>query len=139
MLLRMFIFLLFSVFLVSIAIGTEKQGSQNLIQKEMVALDSALKATIDAIVLNEPGRIALAFDEVNKIRAEVEHAVKDGAKITLPKNQKRLREFVRLDNKFHRELEILLKAAKKNKMGVVRSQTHRLLDACVRCHMIFRK
>jgi len=122
-----------------IGITGEDQESGNLVQKEMIALDSALKTTIDAIVLNEPGRIGPAFDEVNTIREQVEHAVEHKARITLPRNQKRFKEFVRLDNKFHHELQVLLKAAKKNKMRVVQKQTHRLLDACVRCHAIFRK
>lgn len=139
MLFRIFIFLFCAVFSAGIAISAEKQESQNLIQKEMTALDSAFKSTVDAVVLNEPGRIAPAFEGVNKIREEVEHAVKVGAKITLPKNQKRFREFVKLDDKFHRNLEVLLKAAKKNRMEDVRKQTHRLLDACVRCHSTFRK
>ena len=123
---------------ISIGTAEENQESGNLIQREMVALDSALKTTIDAIVLNEPKRIGPAFDEVNKTREQVEHAAEHKA-ITLPRNQKRFKEFVRLDNKFHHELEILLKAAQKNKMRIVQKQTHRLLDACVRCHAIFRK
>jgi hypothetical protein len=122
-----------------IATTEENQESGTLVQREMIALDSAFKTTIEAIVLNEPGRIVPAFDEVNKIRGKVEHTVAHREKITLPRNQKRFKEFVRLDNKFHHELEILLKAAKKNKMRVVQKQTHRLLDACVRCHAIFRK
>ena len=122
-------------------IGTaeEDEESGDLILREMIALDNALKTTIDAVVLNEPGRIGPAFDEVNRIREQVEHAVEHKAVITLPRNQKRFKEFVRLDNKFHHELEVLLKAARKNKMRVVQNQTHRLLDACVRCHAIFRK
>ena len=123
---------------VSIGTAEENQESGNLVQREMIALDSAFKTTIDAIVLNEPKRIGQAFDEVNKIREQVEHAAGHKA-LTLPRNQKRFKEFVRLDNKFHHELEILLKAANKNKMRVVQKQTHKLLDACVRCHAIFRK
>ncbi|HUO77344.1 MAG TPA: hypothetical protein VMU21_07170 [Thermodesulfovibrionales bacterium] len=124
---------------ISIGIAEENQESRNLIQREMIALDSALKTTIDSLVLDEPGRIGPAFDEVDKIREQVEYAVEHKVRITLPRNQKRFKEFVRLDNKFHHELQTLLKAAKKNKMGVVQKQTHRLLDACVRCHAIFRK
>lgn len=124
---------------VSIGTAEENQESGDLVQREMIALNSAFKATIDALVLNEPGRIGPAFVEVNKIREQVEHAVEHRVRITLPRNQKRFKEFVRLDNKFHHELELLLKAAKKNKMRVVQKQTHRLLDACVRCHAIFRK
>ncbi len=131
-------FFILTIFSVCAAFGAEKPGTQNLVQNEMVALDGAFKATIDAIVLNEPGKIVPAFNEVNSIREQVEHAVKSGAKLTVPRNQKRIREFVRLDNKFHQELEVLLKAAKKNNMTTVRKQTHRLLDLCVRCHTVFR-
>lgn len=124
---------------VGIAAGVEQQASRNLIQKEMIALDSAFKVTVDAIVLNEPGRILPAFEETNELRVQVERAVKGRTRIVLPKNQKRFREFVRLDDKFHRDLELLLKAAGKKNVAAVQRQTHRLLDACVRCHRIFRK
>lgn len=121
------------------ATGVEQQESRNLIREEMIALDSAFKVAMDAVVLNQPGRILPAFQETNALRVEVERAVKGGAKIELPRNQKRFREFVRMDNKFHQDLELLFKAAKKNNMGLVQRQTHRLLDACVRCHRIFRQ
>lgn len=127
------------VFAIDPASGSEKKQSQSPVQDEMVALDSAFKATIDAIILNEPEKIGPAFGEVNAMREQVERALKGGRKFTLPKHQKRFKEFVKLDNKFHHELEILLKAAKKKKMGAVRRQTHRLLDLCVRCHAVFRK
>jgi hypothetical protein len=68
-----------------------------------------------------------------------EHAIKAGEKVRLPRHQKRFKEFVRLDNKFHHELEVMLKAAKKNKIVAVKRQAQRLLDACVRCHNVFRK
>lgn len=133
------IFLILSIFSASVALGAEKQESQNLVQKEMAALDGAFKTTIDAIVLNEPERINPAFNEVNVIREQVERAVKGGVKLALPRNQKRFKEFARLDDKFHQELAVLLKAAKKKNMMTVRGQTHRLLDLCVKCHMVFRK
>ncbi len=132
------IIFILTIFSVGAAFGAEKPGSQNLVQNEMVALDTAFKATIDAIVLNEPGKIVPAFNEVNSIREQVEHAVKSGAKLALPRNQKRFKEFVRLDDKFHQELGVLLKAANKKNMITVRRQTHRLLDLCVRCHTVFR-
>jgi cytochrome c556 len=125
-------------FAVGIAEGVEQQASTNLIQREMIALDSALKVTVDAIVMNDLGRILPAFQETNKLREQVEQALKRKAEIVLPKNQKRFKEFVRMDHKFHHELDLLLKAAKKKNLGAVQRQTHRLLDACVRCHRIFK-
>ena len=136
------------VFLIAIALvlvfagissAAEKQNAENLILKEMVALDKAFKTTIDAVVLNRLDKIAPAFEEVHKVREEVEKTVKEGKKIALPKNQERFKMFVGLDNRFHKEVEILIESAKKNHMGRVQKQTNRLLGLCVRCHTMFRK
>jgi cytochrome c556 len=135
----LFVVLVVTVFSVGAASGLEKPESQTLLRKEMAVLDSVLKTTVDAVVLNEPARVPPAFDELHVIREQIDRAIKSGVKIPLPKNQKRFREFVRLDNKFHRDLELLLKAANKGSLPAVQRQTHRLLDACVRCHSIFRK
>lgn len=137
--LKIFVVVFIAVSSLSIAIAAEKQEPQNLILKEMIPLDNAFKEIMDAVVLNQPERIAPAFEEVHKVRAEVEDAVKKGAGIRLPRNQKRFKEFVRLDDKFHIELETLLHAAKGKEMRVVQRQAHKLLDFCVRCHAIFRK
>lgn len=127
------------MFYSGIAAGAEKQEAENLILKEMAALDSAFKETIDALVMNQPERIGPAFEEARKAREEVEGAVKKGAKIALPKNQKLFSEFVRLDDRFHFELEKLLDAAKVKKTKIVKKQMHKLLDACINCHEVFRK
>ncbi len=121
-----------------ITAGTEEQESKNLIQREMTALDAALKVAVDAIVLNDLQRIFPAFQEMDSLRAQREETVKGGTRIALPRNQKRFKEFLRLDNKFHHDVDLLLKAARKNNLGAVQRQTHVLLDACVRCHRIFR-
>ncbi len=123
---------------VSVTAAAEEQEPKNLIQREMAALDSALKVTVDAIVLNDLQRIHPAFQEADRLRAQREQAVKGGARIVLPRNQKRFKEFLRMDNKFHHDVDHLLKTARKNNPGAVQRQTHRLLDACVRCHRIFR-
>ncbi len=135
---RLFAFLVLTTFPTSGASGVQGPESRNLIQKEMAALDSALKTTVDALVLNDPGRISLAFDEVEGIRGQIELSIKDGSWITLPKNQKRFKEFLRLDNKFHRDIAILINASRKNHMDVVQREAHKLIDACIRCHTIFR-
>ena len=123
----------------SISSAAEKQNAENLIIKEMMALDKAFKTTIDAVVLNRLDKIAPAFEDVHKVREEVEKTVKEGKKIALPKNQERFKMFVGLDNRFHKEVEILIESAKKNHMGRVQKQTNRLLGLCVKCHTMFRK
>jgi len=136
------------VFLIAIALvlvfagissAAEKQNAENLILKEMVALDKAFKTTIDAVVLNRLDKIVPAFEDAHRVREEVEKTVKGGKKIALPKNQERFKMFVGLDNRFHKEVEILIESAKKNHIGRVQKQTNRLLGLCVRCHAMFRK
>ena len=100
----------------SITLGADKEASQNLIIKEMIALDKAFKTTIDAVVLNRLDKIAPAWEDVHKVREEVEKTVKGRQKIALPKNQERFKIFVGLDNRFHKEVEILIESAKKNHM-----------------------
>ena len=101
----------------SISSAAEKQNAENLIIKEMMALDKAFKTTIDAVVLNRLDKIAPAFEDVHKVREEVEKTVKEGKKIALPKNQERFKMFVGLDNRFHKEVEILIESAKKKSYG----------------------
>jgi len=127
------------VFLTGIAYGADNPETQNLIMKEMVELDKALKTTIDAVALNQLDKIEPAFEEVHKVREEVKKSAKEGRKIALPKNQGRFKLFVSLDNRFHREVGILIESAKKNHTGRVQKQTYRLLSLCVRCHAMFRK
>lgn len=134
-----FISAILVVFLCGIAYGADTQETQGLIMKEMAALDKAFKITVDAVILNQPDKIVPAFAEVQSIREQVEQAVKDKKKITLPKNQNKFKAFLRLDHRFHREVEAMVRAAKKKRMRAVNRQTHNLLTMCVRCHDIFRK
>ncbi|MEK7296708.1 MAG: hypothetical protein AAB069_02290 [Planctomycetota bacterium] len=121
------------------SVSVAEAQDENLVRKEMAALDKAFKITIDAVVLNQPEKIAPAFAEVQKIMEQVEQAVKDKKKIALPRNQNKFKVFVKLDNRFHREVGALVIAAKKNRMRAVNRQTHNLFNMCVRCHDIFRK
>src|SRR5574340_245371 len=131
------------VFLIAIALvlifagsssAAEKQNAENLILKEMLALDKAFKTAVDAVLLNQFERIAPAFEDVHNAREQVGHAVKEREKIVLPKNQSLFKVFVRMDNRFHHEVEILVGASKKKNIKAVQRQVNRLLNMCVRCH-----
>ena len=123
----------------SVSVSVAEAPDENLVRKEMAALDRAFKITIEAVVLNQPEKIAPAFAEVQKIMEQVEQAVKDKKKIALPRNQNKFKVFVKLDKRFHREVGALVIAAKKKRMRAVNRQAHNLLNMCVRCHDIFRK
>jgi cytochrome c556 len=118
---------------------TQSRGGVNLVKEEMLVLDPAFKKVIDAVVLGNMKIIKPALTELHEAREEVEKAVKAGQKITLPRNQDQLKEFIELDDKFHEEFEALEKAAEADNKKVVKDQTHKLLDACVTCHERFRK
>jgi cytochrome c556 len=69
----------------------------------------------------------------------VKHAVKEREKIILPKNQSLFKVFVRMDNRFHYEVKILVDASREKNMKAVRRQVNRILNMCVRCHSLFRQ
>jgi cytochrome c556 len=121
-------------------LGISAQGQGlNLVKEEMIALDAAFKKIIDAVVLGNMKIIKPALKEVHEAREQVEKAVKAGQKITLQKNQDKLKEFIELDDKFHEEMEVLAKAAEEGNKNLVLKQTQKLLDACVVCHEGYKK
>ena len=124
----------------TLAWSQAKPGAEtNLIVEEMAALDQAFKTIIDAVVLGDMQRITPALMGVTEARERVEKAVKAGQRILLPKNQGQFREFLKLDEQFHVELEELSKAAETGQKKVVKNYAHKLLDACVVCHEKYRK
>lgn len=118
---------------------TEPKGGTNLLEEETLALEPAFEAIIDAVIFDNMGLIKPTILPLHKAREKVEQGIKAGEKIILPKNQDKFKEFVKLDDKFHREFETLEKAAGAGKKKVVKDQTHKLFDACVVCHERFRK
>jgi len=123
----------------SILSQTKPMGGVNLVKEEMLALDPAFKKVIDAVVLGNMKIVKPALADLHEAREEVEKAIKTGQKITLQKNQDKLKEFIELDDKFHEEFEALEKAAEAGNKKMVKDQTHKLLDACVVCHERFKK
>ena len=115
-----------------------QESKPNLIQEEMLAMNAAFINLIQALILNKPDTIEKPFVKVNEAREKVEEAVKKGEKLTLPKNQSKFKEFVRIDDEYHAELEKLLVAAKNKNMKIVKAQTHKLLNLCIYCHARFR-
>lgn len=118
---------------------TEPKGGMHVLKEEMLALERAFEAIIDAVIFDNMGLIKPTIPPLRKAREKVEETISTGQKIKLPKNQGRFKEFVMLDDKFHEEFEALEKAAEGGKKKVVKDQTHKLFDACVVCHERFRK
>ena len=114
-------------------------GEANPVIEEMVALDSAFKTIVGAVILGDVEMIIPALSKVREAREGLEGAVKAGYQISLPKNQNRLGDFFKLDIQFHIGLEELSGAAETGQKKVVKNLTHKLLDECVGCHERFRR
>lgn len=110
---------------------------QSPVKEEMTALRTAFVALVDALLLNKFDAVEPAFHEVHNAREATEKAIEEG-KVELPKNQKRFKEFVKMDEEFHKEVEILLEAVNKSDANKIKQQTHRLLNACIACHKVFK-
>jgi len=104
---------------------------------EMRLLNDAFKNLIDSLILNTPEGIEEPFHEVHKAKANTEAALEKG-EIKLPKNGDKMKQFVEMDEQFHKKLEILIEASRKKDMKTVQETTHKLLNGCVQCHSKFR-
>ncbi len=111
--------------------------AESPVKVEMRLLDNAFRNLISSLILNNPGGIGAPFHEVHKAKMNTEKAIKKG-EIKLPKNGDKIKEFIAMDEKFHKELEGLLEASGKGDMKKVQDITHKLLDGCVQCHKRFR-
>ncbi|MDO8445535.1 MAG: hypothetical protein Q7T53_05435 [Deltaproteobacteria bacterium] len=104
---------------------------------EMRLLNDAFKNLIDSLILNTPETIEEPFHEIHKAKANTEAALEKG-EIKLPKNGDKMKQFIELDEQFHKKLEILIEASRKKDMKTVQETTHKLLNGCVQCHSKFR-
>lgn len=112
-------------------------GLENPLKTEMLVLDNAFKNLISSLVLNNLSAIEEPFHEVHKARHKTEEAL-ERKEIVLPKNNDKMAEFTKIDNKFHHELEALIEASRKGDLKKVQKVTHELLDTCIQCHTKFR-
>jgi cytochrome c556 len=118
---------------------TEPQGGMNVLRGEMLALEEVFETIIDAVIFENMELIKPQIPPFHEARKKFEEAISTGQKIELPKNQDKFKEFVKLDNKFHKDFEALEETSEKGQKEVVKDKTHKLFDACVVCHERFRK
>lgn len=118
------------------AAGHKATGSE--LKEEMYQLDKAFREIVSGVALGNGQRVFKAIHTLHGKREATQHALHEG-KIKLPKNQERANEFEEMDNEFHKDLELLASAAKKNDGPKMAALTKKLLDSCVSCHNTFRK
>lgn len=133
-----------SIVLISAAAVHAEEGkaaatpADSPVKAEMRLLDEAFKNLIDSLILNTPEAIEGPFHEVHMAKASTEKALEKG-ELKLPKNNDKIKQFVEMDEQFHKNLEHLLEASRKKEMKTVQEVTHKLLNGCVKCHNKFRK
>jgi len=118
---------------------TEPGGGMVPLRQEMLALEEVFEVIIDAVIFENMELIKPQIPPFHEARKKFEEAMSAGQKIELPKNQDKLKEFIKLDNKFQKKFEALEEAAEKVQKEVVKDHIHKLFDACVVCHERFRK
>jgi len=118
---------------------TEPGGGMAPLREEMLALEEVFEIIIDAVIFENMELIKPQIPPFREARKKFEEAISAGQKIELPKNKDKLKEFIKLDNKFQKKFKALEEAAEKGQKEVVKDQIHKLFDACVVCHERFRK
>lgn len=124
--------------LIAVSVSAEDRPISNPLIEEMRSLDNSFREIVSAVTTAEGERVIRSIESLHGLREKTHQAIKSGI-IRLPRNQHRLKEFLKLDMKFHTELDLLLKAARKNNQRRMLIMTKRLLDGCVNCHRVFKK
>ncbi|KJU85048.1 Cytochrome c, class II, partial [Candidatus Magnetobacterium bavaricum] len=115
----------------------EEHAASPLLE-EMVKLNSAFNEIVSGVALGDAERVHKALEPLHGTLEKTHEGIKSGS-VDIPKNKHNVKEFVRLDMKFHKDLEKLAHAAHQNDHKVMLKLTKRLLDGCVNCHQKFRK
>ena len=110
----------------------------NPLIEEMEKLDEVFRAVVSAVALGDGERVHAALESMHGFKEKTHEGVHAG-KVTIPKNPKRVKEFVKMDEDFHAKLETLAHAAHNNDQKKMLLLTKQLLEGCVSCHQIFRK
>jgi cytochrome c556 len=109
----------------------------NPLREEMAQLDSVFHEVVSGVALGDGARVHKALEEMHGSMEKTHEGLHHGS-ISIPKNADRVQAFMDQDKRFHAKLETLAAAAQKNDQQAMLKLTKELLDACVKCHRMFR-
>lgn len=118
------------------ATGSEVSTEDPLID-EMMKLDEVFHEIVSGVALGDGQRVHAALETMHGTMEKTHEGV-DAGTVKLKKNAKRLKEFVKMDKDFHRNLEKLAHASHSNDHKKMVLLTKKVLDGCVSCHQMFR-
>ena len=109
----------------------------NAVQKEMRMLEKAMQQSVSAIAAGDVRGLPKLLHGVHMAGGDTNAALKSG-KYKLPKNSKDIDAFAALDAVFHKEMIVMVKAAKKNDVATTATQFGVLMNKCQACHQTYR-
>ncbi len=112
-------------------------SAENPLITEMIILDKTFREIVSAVALGDSVRVHKALESMHGTKEKTHKGIHSGV-VKIPKNADRIEEFVKLDEAFHRDLEVLAHAAHENNQKRMLSLTKKLLNSCVNCHQTFR-
>ncbi|MBF0609161.1 MAG: cytochrome c [Candidatus Magnetobacterium sp. LHC-1] len=115
----------------------EEHAASPLLE-EMVKLNSAFTEIVSGVALGDAERVHKALEPLHGTLEKTHEGIKTGS-VHIPKNQHNIKEFVKLDREFHKDLEKLAVAAQQNNQEAMLKLTNKLLGGCVNCHRKFRQ
>ncbi|MBF0345207.1 MAG: cytochrome c [Nitrospirae bacterium] len=117
--------------------GGKDEHTGSALVEEMLKLDGVFHEVVSGVALGDGERVHKALENMHGTLEKTHEGVRSGT-VSIPKNKQNLKEFVKLDKAFHKELEALAHAAHENNQKVMLVLTKKLLDGCVNCHSKFR-
>ena len=82
-------------------------GGMCPLRKEMLAIEEAFEAVIDALLFDNMEIIRPKIPPLHQAMERCEKAINAGEKINLPKNQHRFEEFIKSNDRFNKDLAAL--------------------------------
>ena len=107
------------------------------LRAEIAPHDSVFHEVVSGVALGDGARVHKALEEMHGAMEKTHEGLHHGS-VSIPKNADRVQEFIDQDKRFHAKLETLAAAARKNDQQAMLKLTKELLDACVKCHGVFR-
>jgi len=109
----------------------------NAVQKEMALLHAMTVTALVAVENDALEPIPEALEKVHAAKEETEKAIESGA-WKPPKPGATVKDFVKQDQAFHKDLERLEEAAKKKDVTATTRQLGVVLAGCTACHVKFK-
>lgn len=110
----------------------------NAVQHEMRLLTAALEGAVRGIGQGDVRAVEHDLHRVHAAKEATEAALKSGT-YRPPLNPDKLDRFRELDESFHRDLERLVEASRRNDVAATAAATGVVLNGCQSCHAEFRK